>query len=234
MEKLNMVTIALFAAFMLLVPKSECQVGPPVPIPTPTPMPTPTNLPPLCASQIQLANYACSQLPPFSPVPPVAPSPNLPPYTPWSFNEDADDDGDENHRSSRHGHGHGHRHSHRHDHRESSGYGIFPPPFGPIPPFGPFSPVRPTPPVSPSPPVGPTHLSAQPHLSVQLLLSTLACHLKKRIVAGGRNRWTANAFVQFYIICLPMQASSWGLCMKSPLILVLVEVAGLLILVRGQ
>lgn len=53
-----------------------------------------------------------------------------------------------------------------------------------------------------------SHLLAQSRLSAQFLLSTLACHLKKRIVAGGRNRWTASVFVKFFIICLPMQASS--------------------------
>ncbi|KAK7823755.1 hypothetical protein CFP56_035108 [Quercus suber] len=76
MEKLNIVTITLFAAFILLVPKSECQgIFPPPPVPIPIPMLTPyyPSLPPLCASQFQLASYACSQLPPFSPVPPPTP-----------------------------------------------------------------------------------------------------------------------------------------------------------------
>ncbi|GMY16631.1 proline-rich receptor-like protein kinase PERK2 [Fagus crenata] len=77
MEKLNIVTLTLFAAFIVLVPKLECQIQP---TPTNSYLP-PLYLPPLCASQISLANYACSRLPPFIPAPPIVPpsSPDVPP-----------------------------------------------------------------------------------------------------------------------------------------------------------
>lgn len=89
MEKVKIVTLTLFAALVLLVPRSDCQLrGAPVLPPRP-----------LCASQFSLANYACARLP-LRPVPPPAPpSPPSPP----------DDEGEGHHHRQ-----HGHRRRHRH------------------------------------------------------------------------------------------------------------------------
>ncbi|TQD92809.1 hypothetical protein C1H46_021584 [Malus baccata] len=91
MERVKILTLTLFAASLLYLPKMEAQpLFPPVR--------------PLCASQFALANYACSILP-FTPMPPPTPPPPPPPSPPH-------DDGQE----EQHGHGHGHDHGHRHVH----------------------------------------------------------------------------------------------------------------------
>lgn len=106
MKKDMILATALFVSVLAALPQMECQLGP-RPLPRPIPPPRP-----LCASQLALANYACSMLPysPALPVtPPSPPSPEVPPPPP---------DDDESVQSS-HGHRHGHRHRHRGSHEET-------------------------------------------------------------------------------------------------------------------
>jgi hypothetical protein len=68
MEKVKIVTLTLFAALVVLVSRSECQLrGAPALTPRP-----------LCASQFSLANYACARLPLRPVSPPAPPSPTSP------------------------------------------------------------------------------------------------------------------------------------------------------------
>ncbi|KAJ9187663.1 hypothetical protein P3X46_003091 [Hevea brasiliensis] len=97
MEMIKTLTLMLFAAILLLLPKMEAQ---------------PFSRP-LCVSQFALVNYACAMLP-YIPLPPlVPPMPSLPPAPPSDYDE-------ENRRGHSHGHGHGHDH---HGHEQWPGQG---------------------------------------------------------------------------------------------------------------
>ncbi|KAH6826035.1 Tetratricopeptide repeat superfamily protein [Perilla frutescens var. hirtella] len=93
------IALRLLGSLILLVlyPKAESQwVKHPLP---------PKTLPPLCASQIALANRACLLLP-YEPVPPSVP-PSPPPPSPQ----------DSHHHQHHHHHHHHRRHHHSHQHR---------------------------------------------------------------------------------------------------------------------
>ncbi|XP_008368867.4 uncharacterized protein LOC126614191 [Malus sylvestris] len=104
MERVKILTLTLFAASLLFLPKMKAQhLFPPAR--------------PLCASQFALANYACSMLP-FTPTPPPTP-PSPPPSPPDDDEGQEEDHGHDHGHSHGHGHNHGHRHvHHRHRHHD--------------------------------------------------------------------------------------------------------------------
>lgn len=108
MEKVKIVTVSLtlFAAFMVLLPKTECIIRPP-------PLRPPNLTPrPLCASQFSLANYACALLP-LNPLPPSPPSLSVSAVDVAADDDDDDEDDDDHDHDNEEQH-HTHRHRRRH------------------------------------------------------------------------------------------------------------------------
>ncbi|KAJ9171937.1 hypothetical protein P3X46_015233 [Hevea brasiliensis] len=99
MEIVKALTLMLFAAALVFLPKIEAQ-----------PFPRP-----LCVSQFALVNYACAMLPytPLPPLPPASPSP--------------DDEEDRHGHVHSHSHNQSHSHSHvqgpGHGHKQGLGHG---------------------------------------------------------------------------------------------------------------
>ncbi|KAG2411236.1 hypothetical protein I3760_Q018900 [Carya illinoinensis] len=116
MEKVTIVTVTLilFAAFMVLLPKTECMIRPQPLRPQPQLAPRP-----LCASQFSLANYACALLP-LNPLTPSPPSLSISAVAVAVAADDDDDDEDDDD----HDHDHDHdNEEHHHTHRRRRSHG---------------------------------------------------------------------------------------------------------------